>query len=184
MKKLLTVLLVLGLASLAQAAVSFQAPGVNVQEVKPSDIIRIQLISDATNVFGMQFDVLSDKGGEASAPALATGWNAGYEGLAMNQGGTLISYVQAAQTGVPPTKLGGTLFSFSFHVPELPPSTFITISWGPYGGYDNPYIATMDSAGNRVDVAAGSLVLHVIPEPMTMALLAVGGLVALRRRHA
>ena len=34
-----------------------------------------------------------------------------------------------------------------------------------------------------VKVAPDSLIIHVIPEPMTIALLGLGGLVALRRRR-
>jgi hypothetical protein len=181
MKNLLILSLVLVCASSAFGAVAFTTP---VIEVQPSQMITIALHSDTTDVFGMQFDVLSSNGGEASAPALATAWGAGYEGFATNANGTLLSYVNAAQTGVPPTKLGGDLFGFTFHVPQLPASSYIVISAGAYGGTDPAYVATMTASGARIDVIPGSLVLHVIPEPMTMALLAIGGLVALRRRHA
>jgi hypothetical protein len=180
---LAVVLTALACCGSAYGAVSFIVPGFGGYDIMPGHEITITLYSTLTNVFGMQFDVLTTFGGTASNPHLAAGWNAGYEGLPVNDGNTLIRYVQTTQTGVPPTKLGGDLFHFTYRIPAIPLSSLLIISAGPYGGTDAPYVATLDGT-TRVDVIPASLVLHMIPEPASLALLAFGSFAALRRWRA
>jgi hypothetical protein len=182
MRKMCACIAILGFVCVSSAlgSVAFTTP---VTEISPGQDITIYLHSTETNVIGMQFDVLTNGGGTASNPHINSGWDIGYEGYPYNAGNLLIGWVQTTQTTVPPIKLGGDLFWFTYHVPNVPVSTPITIGAGLYGGTDPIFVATLDSNNQRVDLIPGSLVLH-IPEPMTMALLAIGGLVALRRRHA
>jgi hypothetical protein len=181
MKKLLVVLLVLGMASLAQATIGFTASNINPD---PGDTITIALNASETNVIGMGFDVLTDNGGEdgVSGQTCHSGWNIsdpGYTGMGT---GTLLGYVLCSQTGVPPTKLGGDLLYFSYVVPNVPGED-INISAGLYGGSDEAYVTILTGTVSS-NVIPDSVTVHVTPEPMTMALLGLGGLVALRRRHA
>jgi hypothetical protein len=174
MKKFLVLLAIGLISSSAMGAIAFTTA---VTEVSPSDTITIYLHSDDNNVFLMQMDVQSDNGGTASNPVLSTAWSTGYEGYP--SGGDVL-YLQATMTGT--TQIGGNLWQFEYHVPDLPGSSEIVISSELYQGWDTNFVATMvDDV--RVDVVPESLTLHITPEPMTMGLLAIGGLLALRRRR-
>ena len=73
---------------------------------------------------------------------------------------------------VPAGYLPGALWSLEFHVPgDLQPSETIVIEHtaGSYNGVYPPNVLP-------------TVVLHVIPEPMTIALLGLGGLLLHRRR--
>jgi hypothetical protein len=67
-----------------------------------------------------------------------------------------------------PLPEGGLLFEVKFHVPELNYSDYIEIPLkGGYGAADTSGLTTR---------------IHYVPEPMTIALLGLGGLALLRRR--
>jgi len=181
MKKLLITLVLLTMAVAANAGnVGFQvAAGDAKDSYLPSDIITIEIFS-LIDTFGITMDAIGDggAGGVASAPLVL---NAAYTSFPLvgditNTGGTLIEGVLGATAvGLPAT---GVLYSFEYHVPDVPPSTIIEI------GPAFPYGWEM----NEVTIAAGasvvpdSLLIHVIPEPMTIALLGLGGLFLRRRR--
>ena len=178
MKKFLVLALVLSMATMASAGIVFQTA---VTEVRPSDVITINLITTAGElVNGLDIGAITDggKGGLASAPlTLNSNFNTINDpGVLVNAGGILVKWITGnAGIGVFAT---GTLYSFQYHVPNLPASTFITIQdysadpyWLPivtYGGVDH-------------EGHLGAVVLHITPEPMTMGLLGLGGLF-LRRR--
>jgi len=180
MKNLLIVSLVLICASSAfGAVVNFTAP---VTEVVPSQNILISVVLDAQyGATALTMDrIVSSNGGEASQMSLNTAFSLfPSAGTAVNSGGVLISGVDGAVSGVG-VFARETLYSFMFHVPALPVSSYIDISAVNNGTYYGA--AIVQGVG---EVTPGALRLHVaISEPMTMALLAIGGLVALRRRHA
>ena len=178
MKKLLSLVLVLAMASMAFAVsgpIRFEGdPADAAGGYLPSDIITINVFSDILTQQISLDNIIDDAGGVASAPLVL---NAGYTlipdvGVVVNSGGVLISGVTANINFLAPL-VDGVLYSFEYHVPNVEPSTIITISTG-------------DGLNEAADINYGSvlvdsLAIHVIPEPMTIALLGLGGL-CLRRR--
>ena len=193
MKKLLIFMLVLGVASAANANMVWFDTAVT--EVVPS--------TDITIVVKADFDVLTVQlaiGGPptASQDTPPGGLHANMllaalnsQGTVMNDGTILIREIfggdprGAAAIGVP---AGEVIYSFLYHVPNEPPSTQITITsqgdWfvpPPEGPYEIK-TALSDLAGGDIVTSLGPLVLHIIPEPMTIALLGLGGLFLRRRK--
>ena len=126
--------------------------------------------------------LLTDKGGIASAPSLHSALAAGAgasPGIIVNSGGVLIENIignrEVGSPGVYP--FPAVLYSFEFHIPDLPYSTNITISFSGL---------VLMNAGNFTIVPAytvsGPLEIHVVPEPATLLLFGLGGLL-LRKRH-
>lgn len=180
MKNVLAFALVLGISSVASAAMVFDVQ-VNGQpwqggDVKYSDVITVRLISDTDGApfagggFGDYTVDVSD--GDLQEAALGAD-------------AAVLSIVPSA-TPTQRTRGFSVLFTGSnfgatvpageyglivFHVPDLPNSSYIDVantlgSWN--GSFD-------DRPAVR---------LHVIPEPMTLSLLGLGGLGLLRRRRA
>jgi hypothetical protein len=176
MKKILVMLMVLGMASVASATIIIDTP---VKEVVPSEIIRIALHSVDEGVIGINGAYLQEppaQDGYGQNPGAVQWDTAGYEGYPVNDGTTLIAYLSGSQTGTPPNAYLGDISWFDYHVPYLPESTYITIWFdGIVTGYD--------PATGGYDAQVEPLILHIIPEPMTIGLLGLGGLALLRRRR-
>ena len=178
MKKLLIFMLVLGMTSSAWATLTWTVSP-DKESYAPSDMITIGIIADFyVGNMGID-DILTDNGGTASAPALHTLLQEGQysDGIVENVGDLLIRdpYGQIdgfeLEDGVPP---GQTVWSFVFHVPDVPPSTIITIS--------APVLFFADAWYMDSDESIESLEIHVVPEPATIALLGLGGLLLRRRK--
>jgi len=189
MKNLLVVLALVCASSAFGAVVNFTCP---VIDVAPSQVVTISVTANAGyGASAITLDsIRTNNGGESvanPAPILNSMFTQFRSvGELTNTGGELVSYVGGGVAGSGISLLAtGTLYSFSFHVPQLPNSSYITISALNNANFEGD--VTMYDITNNVglgNIIPGSLILHVIPEPMTMALLAIGGLVALRRRHA
>jgi hypothetical protein len=198
MKKLVAIALVLAVASMANAGIAF-VTSTGATTVNAGDVITVQLkSSDLAMTGGFNIGILTDFGanGTLSAPAISASLTqlGSYEVLntAANavKGGTSALIYNAAAYGALNT--GGVAFSFSYTVPTG--SSTIVIGGLPVGQYymysdGEAYndgaatMANMSVAGAPTDVAIGNLTLSVVPEPMTLGLLSLGGLF-LRRRLA
>ena len=181
MKNLLILMLVLGLASVANAQTGTIRvdPQDAADSYYPSDIITIEIVADYGVGTLTIDDITTDTGGTASAPALGTEIAAGYvvqPGTLVNAGGILVSDIAGDGGGAMGTvPAGNTVWTFEYHVPDVEePSTYITIGVNNINMTDQYY-------GNWV-TDVGSVVIHVVPEPMTIALLGLGGLFLRRRR--
>lgn len=195
MKNLLIFVLVLGMASMAVAAITgpyFQVdPASQKDNYVPSDLIKIDLVSPTSDplVIGITIDAITDSPtgatmGNASEPQL---FNANF-GLALpgslNDDGMLVEYMAASDTTIPARGATGILYSFEYHVPNVPYSTMINIQSFDDGGTNwSPAAVVYKSPGGEVDGTIGMLTpIHVIPEPATIALLGLGGLLLKRRK--
>jgi hypothetical protein len=183
MKKLLVLTLVLGLASVSYAQIlDIEVngnPWDGTSSVKPSDQIAVSYnhpLSSNGSYAGFQFNV--DLGGLVSftkrgAPPL-TG-----ENMAAAQVGAGID-VTGGAAGMPFAP--GWWWTLTFHVPEgTAPSTTITLDTVAGGFPGFPVVYPGNAAPGAGD-GWGYAQLHVVPEPMTIALLGLGGLMLVRRR--
>ena len=187
MKKFLILGLVLAIASYAAAAtVSLVVDQEDAKtSYEESDIITINLIGSGFTA-GMPDGFCSLTINAIMGPGIASGQTVSdaylpqmqQDGTAVNNGTTLISgpitgtAAMGDYVGVPN---GQAAYTFEYHVPDVPDSTIITlyidgITVG--GSFGAPVTLT----------AVNPLELHVMPEPMTIALLGLGGLFLRRRK--
>jgi hypothetical protein len=179
MKKFLVLALVLSMATMANAAIVWQA---SATEVHPSDVITINVITTAgEHVIGLEIDATTDggAGGYAATPLTLNSNFGGFAdvGALVNASGILTQYT-FGNSGVG-AYATGTLFSYMYHVPSVPASTTITIGDTWRNGSDSTEIDFYDGSSTYTHLTGATI--HVIPEPMTMGLLGLGGLF-LRRR--
>jgi len=195
MKKLLVLVLVLAMAQLSLAGLATLR--VNAADVKsdymPSDMITIEIVTDfsqgsqgadtGTGTISMDYVhafvtvAPAVSVGTASATWLHAGFNDLHTtGLPVNAGGIAVQGVAGSTTTTAPdVAAGAILWSMEFHIPDLPASTWINITT------DNFFAAPTDMSDMALET--NGLLLHIVPEPVTVALLGLGGLF-LRRRMA
>ena len=193
MKKLFVLMVVLAISSMATAAtVTLQVePGDVLTSYLPSTTITIELVGSGFDVSGSDpwnawgglaiTSATSDNGGTASSPLVHDEFDGGlhYDGTIVNSGGVLINTVDGSvdsgdYDGIPNGDAG---WSFEFHIPDVPHSTTITIDLTGLVIRDC-WQETMGTTPTYV----GALEIHVTPEPMTIALLGLGGLFLRRRK--
>jgi hypothetical protein len=193
MKKLMVLVLVLAMAQLSFAGLATLR--VNDADVKsgylPSDIITLEIVAsfneggtigvDTTGTITMDYLRAALPGfPETSVGTLsATDLHAAFND--MHSPGALINVNGIAASGIwgsvalgsNDAPAGAVLWTAEFHVPDLPASTIIEIST------DN--FAAMPSDFSDMALGTNVLAIHIVPEPMTLGLLGLGGLF-LRRR--
>jgi len=165
MKKLLVLLLIIGMASAANAAIMLSVDGDTTQE-------EIYLLENDTAEIGV---LVTD----------AVYYEAGLTFARVSEGGFELS--NEACPWEPPVG-----------IPPMPPDDFIYYAiapppdWTPVPGLWFTVDLTCISAGvdvfvDLIDPQVGALIdtltIHQIPEPITLALLGLGGLLLLRRRR-
>jgi len=185
MNKLLSMFLVLVIATAAlavEAPVWMQVDPLDQRpSYMPSEIITIWVATEA-QVIGLDLAAISDNGagGMAEHPlVLSPSFGAFADpGELVNDGGILVKWIAGnAGAGVSAT---GMLYAFEYHVPDVPESTLISI-----GSFDGPpyWMPLIDFlGGSSYEGPLGELIIHVVPEPATIALLGLGGLFFARRR--
>jgi len=197
MKKLVAIALIAAMATVANAGLAMVASGVDKDLVAPGlqvdagDAVTISLTT-AANFNGYGIDAIFDGGaGGAASDVWSGGAGLTYTlpGYQENSPTCLVSYVAAyASTNALPADV--LVFSFSYTVAATALPGTITLSALPAGSnfYSNvdaawytaeaPYCNLL-GVTNSIDSAS----FQVIPEPMTLGLLGLGGLF-LRRRLA
>jgi hypothetical protein len=181
MKKLLVLTLVMAMASAASAGSAwFEVDPASYHECgyDAGDVIKINVIAD----FDVQFLSLaigSNWGIATGAGPLNPIYQSGieYVGNIINSGGALITHISAAdwENAVP---AGQIIYSFTFEMPDLPDSILVIID-SLNGGEELYYTSLSDGTTTVEDLEA--LVIHT-PEPLTIALLGLGGLFLRRRK--
>jgi len=194
MKKFLVLVVVLALSSSAMAGLVELKIAEPQTAYYPSETITIQVyatefstdpLSDSIGFMDIA-SMASDVDAIASNPslnaALANGTipDSTSPGDVLNEEGTLIQDIrgyieQGDLVGVVFTEGAAVLYEFELHIPDAPYSTIITITMNGLDlynlGYNDPGYTATDT-----------LEIHVTPEPMTIALLGLGGLFLRRRR--
>jgi len=178
MKKLILLALVLALVSSASAALSWNVSGT----YAANQTLTLTLSDTRTDVSELSLAWIDDgsAGGTAIVGTintkLAQGLDAGYAGGSYGIGddaGDIVSVYGAANLGAYAT---GTLYTFTYTLPSALPAS---ITWtmkdvGDWGTYS----IVRYSNGETVQPPPG---VTITPEPMTIALLGLGGLF-LRRK--
>ena len=161
MKKLLVLMLVLGLVSAANAVLSLSVNGQDAGEeitINPSDTIIIDIHSDIGGIPANQnayFD------GTFSNPRVTQGNSSGYVGPLPSYYGQAYDYYIVTMADTTGALVPGTMFEVDFHC----------------DGPGDVIVQLRDATYTVVD----TLVIHQ-PEPMTIALLGLGGLFLRRRK--
>jgi len=186
MKKLLIFCLVISMAPCALAVPVLRVDPADLRDYYyPSSVITIQLY-DSGQVIGFSIDAITDNGvgGTALEPQVINAKLSRYGHFGtLNSNGMLVEYVYGF-TDIVQQPATGVLYSFDYHIPDVPFSTIINIHTTNDGG-DNWYPAEIDYIDGSYYRAPPELglVIH-LPEPATMILLALGGLALLRKRRA
>jgi hypothetical protein len=179
MKKLLVVILVLGMASIANAGLVLSINGVEAppeMTILTSEVITLDImVPDGQNITGGSMEIiLSNQQAQLD--------NAGRWFPANDLFGFFPFYVLSESTGHIEITGGGLtpvagpitiLDGILLHCVE---STDVIIDLHATG------IVTVDGVSYQESTIFDTIILHQVPEPMTVALLGLGGLFLLRRR--
>ena len=183
MKKILVLTLVFVMTSAVNAVVvSFSA-----EDGLPGDTIGITVSSDE-QVVSVMLALITDNGfGGTAIPGVwnttFTVANPGYNGADFGfGGGDLIIANGGVDPGIYAT---GILYGYSYDIPSdaaLGSTITFTVGDIPGMGYLSDIVYMVEGASAEMSLTGMEFTANVIPEPMTIALLGLGGLFLLRRR--
>jgi hypothetical protein len=204
MKKLLVLVLILAFTSAVSATYSVRLevhPDDLETSYMPDDEITIQVLANFyIGSFGLGGSAAVGEviGTGVENPPLS-GHDAGipnpaftmmtYAGIVVNSGGVLFTDAKgtiATFAGMPPLYPDVWIYEFEYLVPDVPASTDITIyasgsiAFMGYETFDPGPPPVFGTICNRSEITATEI--HVVPEPMTVALLGIGGLFLRRRK--
>jgi hypothetical protein len=176
MKKLLIFMLVLGMASWANAALSVYISGPNT--LSENEVGDYTVTYSGATIASADVDIVSDEGlqpyGIGGGVILTTNRDSAYDIVGINSSSG--NYEISMANGLtPPTDLGSPLFSFQYTAPSVAPldgkvilslieNSFFDLDWNLIEGTVMPTLEV------------------TIPEPATIALLGLGGLLLRRRK--
>jgi len=187
MKKLVAIALIAAMATVANAAVGFTAAST---DVEAGDIVTINLVGSGACA-GFSISAVSDggMGGVAGALTFNPTLTILGPGYLDNTAAGILFDTASAYAGGANVAAGGVLFSFTYAVSAGAVPGAIVIAPLAAGTqfvdvYGDTYTAeaSQGNIGGQMQDISG-ITLNVIPEPMTLGLLGLGGLF-LRRRLA
>jgi hypothetical protein len=148
-------------------------------EVLPGETISVTIFS-TVDTDSIRMDRISDAdAGIASNLYLNPNYDLPLnEGVVVNENGVLIEDVNTGITLAFPA-VSGVLYSFDYLVPMAQPGHIITIFADPSN--DSVNEVWYDIGSGLESITPEALSLTVVPEPATIYLLLIGGLVALRK---
>lgn len=207
MKKVLVFMIVLGLVSSANASVvTFKAGGSSgTVEVLAGATVTVTVVADVATLSSYTLNIMESYSGNATGH-LSVGTtvgtvNAGFnfnvqngtaENAMTNSGGTytpryiLIDRINGGMSPAGNIAAGSALYTFTIVIPSdaAISSTWLIGAAVPSSPYITPPATAYSHKIDTVTVATNNPVtLHVIPEPMTIALLGLGGLFLRRRKQ-
>jgi hypothetical protein len=174
MKKFMTILLVLAMASVASASSVWIDQGdVPGDPLRPSDEIVIPVYTDTT-LLGLDVTLTlvgpgTIVGALDKATAASYGWDPGFT-FDPTLPGAAVEIGAGNFSGAP----GPVVGFYLIHCDDYGPVTATLTASTGYGG-------SMDVTFGTPQIG-GTITIHQVPEPMTVALLGLGGLALLRRR--
>jgi len=174
MKKMLILAMVLALATSASAvSVSVVSGGLSAIDVAPGATVVVDLVSDTDCTGIVAFNV----SGDAALTLPSNGTFNSFLDFVTSDALADLEAISTATSGS--IAAGSSIFSFSFVAPTVVGTYNIDT------GFDADWVSFFDAAAvdqwaNVVD--GDSLAVTVVPEPMTIALLGLGGLFLRRRK--
>lgn len=169
MKKLLAVMLVLGVASVASAAITLD-PAMDGVVLMPSETVTIPILSDG-GLLGMNVAVTVEGPGSIMGAKNGTGWDPGFSFDPVVEPGMAV--LGAGNFNGNMDQVVGTI---EIHCDGEGDVIVTIIPDSRFGGSSDMNFGTPE--------IGGSIVIKQVPEPMTMSLLGLGGLALIRRRRA
>lgn len=182
MRKLLILMLVLGMASVANATMLTFAYSAGGTDVPQNTSITINVTADV-NAQSFELGGILITGDWSSPPTLGTvdsGFTTFSSAGIIDDGSApadvWINQVAGTAPGGSPVAIGVVLYDFTLTTGSTQGNTITIDAWA--GFLPPPVLVQL----NATDVNPTALVLDIIPEPMTIALLGLGGLLLRRRR--
>ncbi len=173
MKKVLVLVLVLAMTQLTWAGIATLQVNASdaASDYTPGSTITIEIVTDFT-VASISADSVDATAGAWSDQAI----NATFNDLANAgtiSGLSITGIAGTLTTSTADIEAGAVLWSAELTIPDLPSSSIVTLSTTNF----------FSAMGSFEDMATetNSLELHIIPEPITLALLGLGGLFIRRK---